>query len=277
MKKILIPINCTDLDNFSYDLAHKISAKEGADIEVLSIISAPANVNFDPDGNIKEDEGKDFTSLFEKRDEKEKQIQEWLADKPDVSTLEVKVGRVNEDILRYAKNKEVDLIVMGTEGAAGFKETFMGSHAGYMVGHSPIPVLTLKCDRSDLDFKDILLVSDFEKVEKVDLEVVKSLQSAFDTKIHLLRVNTAGHFRSNQFIKEHMQQFAELNGLENVDFHIYCDDTVEKGIVHFSDENGISFVALGTHQRNGWSQLFKHSVSKDLVNHIYQPVLVYPI
>jgi nucleotide-binding universal stress UspA family protein len=184
---------------------------------------------------------------------------------------------VDEDILRYANNKHVDLIVMGTEGAAGFKETFMGSHAGYLVGHSSVPVLTLKCDRSDLDFKDILLVSDFEKVEEVDLGVVKNLQAAFDAKIHLLRVNTAGHFKAHSTIREHMVEFAELNDLQNVEFHIYGDDTVEKGIVHFSDENGISFVALGTHQRKGFGRLFKHSVSKDLVNHIYQPVLVFPI
>lgn len=277
MKKILIPINCTDLDNFAYDLAHKIAEKEGASIDVLSVISAPTNVSYDPEGNLKEDEGRDFSAFYKERDEKETQIKEWLADKPDVSTLKVKVGRVNEDILHYAKTQDVDLIVMGTEGAAGFKQTFMGSHAGYMVGHSPVPVLTLKCDRSDLDFKDILLVSDFEKVEKVDLGMIKNLQSAFDAKIHLLRVNTAGHFKPHRVIREHMVQFAELNDLQNVAFHIYGDESVEKGIVDFSDDNGISFVALGTHQRQGFSHLFKHSVSKDLVNHIYQPVLVFPI
>ena len=275
MKKILIPTNSSALDDYVYDLAHKIAEKVNASLEVLSIIPAPANVLFDPEGNIKEDEGLDFSSLYKEKDLTEKRMQQWLANKPDVLTSNVKIGRVNDDILRYVKANNVDLIVMGTEVAVGLDDFLIDSHIEFLIRNSPVPVLTLKDDQSDLRLEHILLVSDFEKTEKLNLEIVKTIQSTFDATLNLLRVNTASDFKTHRSVKQHMQQYADLNDLKNVAFHIYGDDSVEEGILHFSDEYGINFVAIGTNQRKGLNRVLKRSLSKDLVNHLQQPVLVF--
>ena len=58
---------------------------------------------------------------------------------PDVAE-----GIPAEEILRAARDKDVDLIVMGTHGRTGLAHVFMGSIAEKVVRRAPCPVLTVR-------------------------------------------------------------------------------------------------------------------------------------
>jgi nucleotide-binding universal stress UspA family protein len=47
-------------------------------------------------------------------------------------------------IVEYAKNKDVDLIVIGTRGRSGFKKMLLGSVAAGVVRYAHCPVMVLK-------------------------------------------------------------------------------------------------------------------------------------
>ena len=47
-------------------------------------------------------------------------------------------------IVEYAKNKDVDLIVIGTRGRSGFKKLFLGSVASGVVTNAACPVMVVK-------------------------------------------------------------------------------------------------------------------------------------
>jgi nucleotide-binding universal stress UspA family protein len=48
------------------------------------------------------------------------------------------------EIIRYAKEHQIDIIVMGTHGRAGLSHIMMGSVAERVVRKSPCPVLTVR-------------------------------------------------------------------------------------------------------------------------------------
>jgi nucleotide-binding universal stress UspA family protein len=52
-------------------------------------------------------------------------------------------GNPHEFIVQEAKDKEIDLIVMGTHGRSGFKRVLLGSVAQNVIGHAPCPVLVV--------------------------------------------------------------------------------------------------------------------------------------
>jgi nucleotide-binding universal stress UspA family protein len=52
-------------------------------------------------------------------------------------------GRAAEEILDYAKNNKVDLIVMTTHGKTGISRWFFGSVAEKVLQHSAVPVLMI--------------------------------------------------------------------------------------------------------------------------------------
>ncbi|HUV60488.1 MAG TPA: universal stress protein [Desulfatiglandales bacterium] len=54
-----------------------------------------------------------------------------------------KSGREDEEILEFAKQEEVDIIVMGTHGKTGIENVFFGSVAEKILRHSPFPVFVI--------------------------------------------------------------------------------------------------------------------------------------
>jgi nucleotide-binding universal stress UspA family protein len=68
-------------------------------------------------------------------------------------------GEPSREIVRFAREESVDLIVIATHGRTGISHVLMGSVAEKVVRHSPVPVLTVKpasmrgiwMEQSDLD------------------------------------------------------------------------------------------------------------------------------
>jgi len=54
-----------------------------------------------------------------------------------------KSGREDEEILKFAKDEKVDIIVMGTHGKTGIEHVFFGSVAEKVLRHSPFPIFVI--------------------------------------------------------------------------------------------------------------------------------------
>jgi len=71
-----------------------------------------------------------------------------LRDKARASGVKANVllleGVAHEQIVRAAKSKKADLIVIGTHGRTGFAKLFLGSVASRVVTAVPCPVLTVR-------------------------------------------------------------------------------------------------------------------------------------
>lgn len=58
-----------------------------------------------------------------------------------------KSGREDEEILTFASQENVDIIVMGTHGRTGVEHVFFGSVAEKVLRHSPFPVFVIPCKK----------------------------------------------------------------------------------------------------------------------------------
>ena len=56
----------------------------------------------------------------------------------------IRFGKPHEEIVRYASEEGIDLIVIATHGHTGFEHIVIGSVAEKVVRQSPIPVLAIK-------------------------------------------------------------------------------------------------------------------------------------
>jgi nucleotide-binding universal stress UspA family protein len=59
-------------------------------------------------------------------------------------TFQLLSGAPDAEIVRYAKERAIDLIVMGTHGRGAVAHAVMGSVAEKVVRHAPCPVLTVR-------------------------------------------------------------------------------------------------------------------------------------
>jgi len=277
IESILVPTDFGALGQYAYSIAGYISEKTNADIHVISVVPGPAGAFYSHTGELMNDDANDYTEWLDKLQASKAKMKEWIGDKPKITETHSTIGVIDDCIVNYATNHGIDLIVMGTEGLFGSKIWNSPSHTEYISNHSPIPVLSLKCDRSEIDIKNILFAGDFLVAKMFDLHIIKSIQAIFNAQLKLLKVRLPDAIRTDQKIKSDMEEFALVNSLENYSTYIYNDQGVESGIGKFAAEEKIDLITLGTHQKSGFSKLFRGSVSDDVVNHLFHPVLTFPI
>ncbi len=176
-----------------------------------------------------------------------------------------------------AKQNNVDLIIMGSHGASGFKEMFIGSNTEKVVRTSEVPVLVIKNEHSAFDINEFVFASDFKNDSKETYKQATGLAKAFDAKIHLLMVNTANNFSTTENANSRILDFIGGNDFNNYTVNIYNDENVEKGILNFSHTINADLIGISTHGRQGIAHFLNGSISEDLVNHAKRPVITFKI
>lgn len=171
----------------------------------------------------------------------------------------------------------VDLIVMGSHGATGLKEMFIGSNTEKVVRTSDIPVLVIKNEHANFKVDRFVFASDFNKDNRETYKQATEVAKIFNAKMYLVMVNTANSFISTSEARKRINAFIKDSEFENYSTHIYNDDSVEQGILNFSKDIDADLIGISTHGRQGIAHFFNGSISEDLVNHSKRPVMTFKI
>jgi len=78
-------------------------------------------------------------------------LEEQLRDFSDYES-KVVIGNPAEEILKYASEQGIDLIIMGTHGRKGLERTLMGSVADYVMKNASVPVMTVNPFRAEVKY-----------------------------------------------------------------------------------------------------------------------------
>jgi nucleotide-binding universal stress UspA family protein len=274
MKRILIPIDFSELSEYAFSIAKEIQAKNDAELICLNIIHVGKDAMFNYDGTLSSSNDFDVKAFEKLRVEHEAKMNQFVQNSKNTKGL-VRIGNIESDILHCEKNESVDLIIMGTHGSEGLAQQLSGTIADKIIRLANAPVISLKCKRETSEFKDILLAGDFNPPIKDNISQLKELATIFGAKLHLLRVNTPFNKEKKEIIEHQMDQYCELNEIESADFHIIEGKNVESGVTEFAEKNNIEFIAIGSRGRMGISAFFNGCVSADLVNHLHKPVFTF--
>lgn len=142
-KKILVPLDGSDLAKKALDHAEKLAEAFGAEIILFQVISfmpayaAPEVAPLFVDEKQKETAEKYLMDLAEE-----------LKKRHFVVATEVKVGmQVAEEIIDFAKERKIDLIVMCTHGYSGITRWVLGSVAHKVLTRAETPILLVHLER----------------------------------------------------------------------------------------------------------------------------------
>ncbi|AKQ45541.1 universal stress protein UspA [Rufibacter radiotolerans] len=192
-------------------------------------------------------------------------------------TQHVLHGGLTTSLANYANLQQVDLVIMGTEGADGWYEKISGSEAQHVVRYTDVPVITIHQNVGITPIHNILWVADFayEKQPQRSISLIKVLQRIFGAKIHLLQILQKEDAHQELALRENMMRFANNLQLENYELHFHRDFKVPTGVRNFNQESEKNLVVIGTHARKGVNHLFYGSIAETLVNHCIRPLLTY--
>lgn len=273
MKNILVPTDFSECAKFAVNTAVDIAKKNDATIHLLHVVDIPLT-SYDVGMNTYENIPETMFMLNLAKENMTKLTKESVFEGVNI-TITVEFDLTYARISNEAKNKNADLIVMGSHGASGFQEFVIGSNAERVVRFSKCPVLTVKNDHSTFNPQNIVLPSDFTEDSAPFFKQFLNFTQLFDAHLHLLKVNTALNFESTKVSRKLMEDFIMDHGLEHKNFsvHIYNDESEQDGIINFCDEVDADLIVMGTHGRTGLAHLVNGSLAEAVINHVSRPIL----
>jgi nucleotide-binding universal stress UspA family protein len=266
MKKILVPCDFSKPAINAYRIAVDIARQSKGIVHLFHVMEVPVlhDTLLMPVLNFEEPFLKE---LHENAQTRFKKITEKYTPEGVKVIFNVRFGAVSRMIREYIKNEDIDLVVMGSHGASGFREVFIGSNAERMVRHSPVPVLIVK-DYNKGPIRNIVFPNTLDTENHQDLVAkVKALQNFFKARLHMVWVNTPVNFTSDFETHERMEAFAKQFTLKDYTINVFNDTDEERGILRFSNLVKGDLIAMGTHARMGISHLVNGSLAEDVVNH----------
>jgi nucleotide-binding universal stress UspA family protein len=274
MKKILVPTDFSKEAEYALKVAAQLANAYGSEIYLLHLLELPVQ-EVDALNTYSELPSAMFFMEL---------AQQKLDDLMDSNYLEglkvhvtIKPDSATNGIIEKCKEHQINMIVMGSHGTSGLQELFVGSIAEKVVRVSEIPVMVIKKDHDDFDVEDFVFASDFKKESKRTYIQAIELARLFDSKIHLLMVNTPNQFMTSADANKRILEFVKGTRFENYTINIYNDKSIEAGILNFSKEVDADLIGMSTHGRQGLLHFFNGSIGEDIVNHAKRPVVTFKI
>ncbi|RMA65711.1 universal stress protein [Ulvibacter antarcticus] len=273
MKRILVPTDFSPQAENALKVAAQLASKHGSEIYLLHSLEMPLSIGGSGDTS-KLPESLFFIKLAEKNFSE-------LLEKPYLQEINVyeAIGHneIYNDISATVEKSKIDMIVMGSHGASGFKEMFIGSNTEKVVRTSKIPVLVIKNNHPVFEINDFVFATDFSEECRWSFNEAHKFAKTVGAKMHLLFVNTPGDFKTTAQANAIMTNFVKGMGAENYTLNVYNDNSIEKGILQFTKDIKAQLIGMSTHGRKGISHFFNGSISEDLVNHANMPVITFKI
>ena len=142
IKKVLFPTDFSENSNYAFDYAVGLAQKLNARLYVLHVIHELIDTTGFYIPNISLDQlQKDLEKGAEEM--MDKFCGERMGDFKDYEPMNV-IGLPHIEILSVAKEKGIDMIVMGTHGRTGIDRVLFGSTAEKVLKKAPCPVLTVR-------------------------------------------------------------------------------------------------------------------------------------
>jgi len=273
MKRILVPTDFSPQAENALKVAVQIAQKNDSEIYLLHSLEMPLHLGTSG-GSGSLPESLYFIKLAENNFEEllEKEYLQGVKIKEAIGHAEI-----YEDIAEAASKHNIDLVIMGSHGASGFKEMFIGSNTEKVVRTSKPPVLVIKNNHPEFQIDNFVFATDFTSENKDSFKKAKRFAEVIGAKLHLLLVNTPNDFKSTSESKLLMSNFVKDVDIEDYSLNVYNDTSVEKGILNYANDIGAQLIGMSTHGRKGLSHFFNGSISEDLVNHANMPVITFKI
>ena len=266
MKKILVPCDFSKPAINAYRYALDVAALSKGTIKLVHVIELPVmhDTVLMPVLNFEQELLKE---LREKAVTQFKKVTEKYKTEGIKVSWEVLFGPPSRMLLDFITTGPIDLVIMGSHGASGLREYFIGSNAEKVIRKSPVPVLITK-DYKKRAIKNIVFPNTLETENQSELVArIKALQSFFQAKLHLVWINTPLNFTSDVVTQQRLQNFAKRFGLKDYSVNIFNHPNEEDGIIQFAKYIKGDIIAMGTHGRKGITHLINGSVAEDVANH----------
>ncbi len=273
MKNILVPTDFSNTAKMAQDFALKMARKSNAKVTLLHALDFPIPMGDMYVSPTIANEVYEASTASVSR-ELQRICKHYKEEGLDMEYF-VQLGPLTEVIEGYANDHEFDMVIMGTHGASGLKEAFVGSNTEKVIRKTLEPVFTIHDKHELTDINKILVPTAPEDMSEGFISELKDLAEFFEAKLYFLYVNTPGGHVNDKFYHEEMDNLLKSHNIKNYEIHTERDFNPEDGIFRFAESTDANMICITTHGKLGLGHMFNGSLAEDIANHAHIPVWTY--
>lgn len=272
MKRILFPTDFSEVSNNAFVYALKLADAMNAELITLHAYELPQLHMGGLPNTLKEVYDTIELENFENFKD-QIPILRNIAEKHNLSHVKIsnilKHGDLIWTIKNVVKEENIDYVVMGTKGATGLKETFLGSNTGSVMTELEAYVIGVPQHSEYTGIQNIVFTTRFREKDLKALKKVLELAKLFDAKVHCLYVKT----KKTDINPVVIEDWKFLFKNEKLAFHIFEEENVQQTILNFVDSYNVDMLAMLNYKRGFFEELFKQSLTQKLSYHVQVPLL----
>jgi nucleotide-binding universal stress UspA family protein len=303
--RMLVPLDGSELAEVVFTYAKELAGRLDIDVTLLHVAS-PGGKSMNP---MREAYIKQAADTV-RRQAREVQQNTGVtqAGEPVKVRGEMVEGYPPDEILKYAEENDMDLILMATRGHSGLRRWSIGSIASKVLSASKIPIWLVRADHSPDEPFDkwpsitLLVPLDGSELAESVLPHVENLakqQGEEELEVVLLRVSESpsipsyygpelsgvslnwGEFMQQEEVRRKKSSVEYLEKIEaqltpkNIKVRsVVVEGKANDEIINYANSNPYTMIVIASHGRSGFSRLVYGSVAASLLNGVTCPILM---
>lgn len=221
----------------------------------------------------------DITEILVKNAKEELELLKRNVDKINTSNVAISYkphhGSVVEVINRLSRTEGIEFVVMGTQGASGITEKWLGTNAASAAKQVEDPLMIVPATHAFKNIGHILFATDLKVTENdKHLRFLSTLTSKSNAQLDFLHIRKQGEESDDEKIAKYRSQLDRIFGEGKTRITYLFDDEINDGIKDGIQTHNPDVLVVVRHEYGFFEGLFRSSVSRKLISESALPILV---
>ena len=275
MKKLLCPIDFSEVSLNALEFAVAIGEKENSKMSLLNIFTRS-----DFNKILKSDHlDQEYEELQEIAKSKLGAISDAILKESEKKGLQscdymLRFGKTVDVLAGIADEEKYDLIVMGTTGHSAYERKYLGGKAEKIIEHTHCSVLCVPEKSSFHGIGKIIYATDYQEEDKLAIQKLISFASVLDAKLEILHVSHHDDVIDKAIFEDFKDELMHFVHEESVLFNRVVFKDVAMGLNNYMKEVNADLLVLLNKKQNLLKSLFHKSLTHHLDKFTDYPLMI---
>ncbi|EAR00079.1 universal stress protein [Maribacter sp. HTCC2170] len=182
---------------------------------------------------------------------------------------------LTDEITELSHSKSVDLIIMGTQGASGAKEIFLGTNTVHVIRKATVPILAIPAGFVYKRIEKILFAADYKsKYHRKELYTAIEIAKIFDALITVLHIKE--EYELSKVQKENKDFLALCLAQIKFEFKEERGSYMPEAVIEYVEEHDFDILVMMNRNHSFFERILTKQNIDQIGFHIQVPFLVVP-
>ncbi|MCG8311075.1 MAG: universal stress protein [Cytophagales bacterium] len=275
MKKLLCPIDFSEVSLNALEFAVAIGEQEKSDLTLLNIFTRSDFNKILESDPIEEA----YEQLLEIAGSKLAAISETILKHSRNKGLRsceyfLKSGKIVDILSEITDEQRFDLIVMGTTGHSAYERKYLGGKAEKIIGHTNCSVLCIPEHQNFHGIQKIVYATDYQEEDKLAIQQIVAFASVLNADLEVLHISHHNDTIDKAMFEDFKEEILQFVHDANLTFNRVVFRHIAQGLDEYMKEVHADLLVLLKKRTNFLESLFHTSLTHHLDKFTDYPLMI---